>query len=328
MSKLRKITFGMILILAVVFMGVLLYLFVRPKEAGEAIAEPVTTDDLDDEIRVLSDRNEVMKEYICEQIGFGGMFTLTLYENGTFSYYEGTASSYFGYGDWLFEERQLTLFDKGTGTIRKAVLDYEKGDLIYNQQESDQYPFTYVQLEDGKRFVLKERADEEFYLGLELQLSEQQEEIRKRIMEAEKSNPLDYITLKSFVGRNVEGTLCIDASENAVDKQMPITIKIINRDNKILWESLLGIQHMAWNSFYMYSEDGVDYVIEYNPEESQGQPAYTFRMFTLNEQGEKVVSCEYFASSEEGRDAFYRNVNPYLQKASLLISTIGGDIRY
>ncbi len=51
-------------------------------------------------------------------------------------------------------------------------------------------------------------------------------------------------------------------------------------------------------------------------------------MFTLNEQGEKVVSCEYFASSEEERDAFYRNVNPYLQKASLLISTIGGDIRY
>lgn len=340
----KKPSFWIVLISAIVCIVVFICFFTSPKEAegsfasvdmeevvsepAESIEEPVPTDDFHDEIRVMSNRQEVMKEYICEQIGFGGMFTLTLYENGTFSYYEGAASSYFGNGGWLFEDEKLTLFDKGTGKFRKVVFDYEKGDLIYNQQESDQYPFTYVELEDGKRFVLEERADEEFYLDLERQLTEQTEEIRRRIMEAGKNNPEDNISLKQFVGQNVEGTLYIDARETVMDEQIPIKINIVSRAGKTLWEGILGIPHMAWNSFYLYREDGIDYLIEYNPEESQGQIAYTFRMFTVNEQGEQVMKCEYSARTEEERDTFHQNVSPYLQKATFLVSTIGGEIRY
>ncbi len=103
-----------VLISAIVCIVVIICCFISPK------------DDFNDEFRVVSNRKEVMKEYICEQIGFQGIFTLTLYEDGTFSYYEGSASSYFGDGDWVFEDEKLTLLDKGTGKMRKVVFDYEK----------------------------------------------------------------------------------------------------------------------------------------------------------------------------------------------------------
>ncbi len=142
------------------------------------------------------------------------------------------------------------------------------------------------------------------------------------------NNPEDQITLKQFEGKNVEGTLYIDAREAVVDEQMPIKISIVSSAGEMLWDDMLGIPHMSWKSFYLYREEGVDYLIEYNPKESQGQIAYTFRMFTINRQGEKVVKYEYSARAEEEIDAFYQSVNPYLQNATLLVSTIGGKISY
>ena len=45
--------------------------------------------------------------YTWEHDGFGGDFTITLYADGTFSYYEGMLSSYIGAGTWT-EEMPLT----------------------------------------------------------------------------------------------------------------------------------------------------------------------------------------------------------------------------
>lgn len=188
-----------------------------------------------DELRILSNKKEVLKEYICEQIGFGGEFTLTLYENGTFSYYEGVLSSYIGDGDWVFEDKKLTLLDKGTGKIRKSVFDYENGDLIYNQQESDQHPFTYVQLEDGKRFITKEKVDDILQHNLERQLEEQGVQLQRKMQEAtEEMRREDYLSLRSFEGVNVRGTLYIDAWEHAKDEQSSIRVRIENRDDKCM----------------------------------------------------------------------------------------------
>ena len=323
----KKPSFWIILVSAILCIVVFICFFMLPKETEENSYE-LSTDDLNNEIRIVSDKKEVLKEYICEQIGFGGIFTLTLYENGTFSYYEGAASSYFGDGDWIFENEKLTLFDRGTGKIRKAIFDYVNGDLIYNQQESDQYSFTYVELEDGKRFIPMDKADEKFHQDLDKQLEEQVEEFRKQVIEAGGNSREDNISLKQFNGLNVEGTLYVDARETVMDEQIPIRIWIENRNGKKLWESELGIPHTAWNSFYLYSQDNINYVIVYYPEESQGQIAYTFKMFTIDENGNEIIKCEYMAESEAEREAFDNNVREYLENANLLVSTIGGEISY
>ena len=49
--------------------------------------------------------------YVRRNGGFGGDFTITLFENGTYKYYEGNFSSYFGIGNWTLEEDILTLKD-------------------------------------------------------------------------------------------------------------------------------------------------------------------------------------------------------------------------
>lgn len=157
-------------------------------------------------------------------------------------------SSYFGDGDWALEDKKLTLYDKGTGTIRKAVFDERNGDLIYIQQESD----------------------------------------------------------------------CIDAWEHAQDEQNPIRVSIKYYDDKKIWESELGIKQTAWKAFYLYSEGKLNYVMEYIPKESQGQSTYTFRMFTFDEDGNQIVKLE----------AFDADVSEYLKKAEILVSTIGGEVRY
>ena len=49
--------------------------------------------------------------YICEEPGFGGMFELDLYEDGSAGYMEGASSSYFGDGFWTLSENRLMIKD-------------------------------------------------------------------------------------------------------------------------------------------------------------------------------------------------------------------------
>lgn len=347
----KKPSFWIVMVSTIACIAVFICFFTTPKEnpaqpdsekedtivGSETISETTkedtgeevqSADDYADELRIVSDRKEVLKEYICEQIGFGGIFTLLLYEDGTFSYYEGSLSSYFGDGDWLFEDGKLTLLDRGTGKIRKAVFDYKKGELTYNQQESDQYPFTYVILEDGKRFIPMEKADEKFHQDLEQQLTDQEEERRQRVLEASKDSPLNHQTLKKFWGQDMEATLYIDTWEHHLDATKPIEIYIRNRSDKVLWQSQMGIAPTEQKSFYIYSEVGTDYVIEYHPLEMDGQIAYTFKMFTFGEEGEEFVKCEYAANSEAEKEEFLQNIELYLKRARFLVSTMGGEIRF
>lgn len=270
-------------------------------------------------------KDDVINDYICEQIGFGGMFTLTVSEDGTFYYYEGLLSSYFGTGKWQFEDNKLTLLDEGTGKIRKAVFRYEDGDLLYCQQESDEYPFTYVELTDGTGFIPKDEADEAFYEELDRQQKEQAEELARRVREV-KSGTIEKVIVKEFVGENVEGFVFVDATKIVKNKQMPIKIWIENTGGRILWESELRIPENEWTSFYLYEEDSINYVIQYNPKENEEQIAYTFKMFTLNEKGEESVKCEFSANSEEERKIFNSNVESYLHNARLLVNILRDTI--
>ena len=91
------------------------------------------------------------KSYYYEGGGFSGAgdFTISLHEDGTFSYYEGLLSSHIGMGSWTVEDDTLVLREDTFSRVFRFRV--EDGGLSYIQADSSS--FTYVKLEDGARFL-------------------------------------------------------------------------------------------------------------------------------------------------------------------------------
>ena len=97
------------------------------------------------------------KTYVYESDGILGNFTITLYKDGTFSYYEGNASSYFGVGIWQQNGSVLTLADDeelGFPLVNQFIVDGD--DLVFSEQGSSN--FIYVKVKEGERFHLRGEA--------------------------------------------------------------------------------------------------------------------------------------------------------------------------
>ena len=101
------------------------------------------------------------KVYTYEKDGCGGYFTIKLFEDGTFQYYEGTLSSYIGMGTWTLDENILCLKDQETHRfsedfttmepyVRTNCFKVEKDCLVWLAESSDN--FLYVDVVDGDRF--------------------------------------------------------------------------------------------------------------------------------------------------------------------------------
>lgn len=104
-----------------------------------------------------SDMNsEVLgKTYTYEKEGIMGDFTITLFDDGTFSYYEGMASSYLGFGSWKQDGDIITMTNDGHGGLGPVNhFKFDKTDLLFVEEGSSN--FIYVKVQDGERF---------FYMG-------------------------------------------------------------------------------------------------------------------------------------------------------------------
>ena len=91
------------------------------------------------------------KTYLYEGEGFMGNFTITLYNDGTFTYYEGMASSYIGIGSWEQNGDSIILNDDGHGGY--GLVNHfrcDGNDLVFVEQDSNN--FVYVKVKDGERF--------------------------------------------------------------------------------------------------------------------------------------------------------------------------------
>lgn len=86
--------------------------------------------------------------YLYDSNGFDGDFTITLYSDGTYSYYEGLLSSYLGSGQWTLNGEMLELADEAYPLVNYFRMD--GNDLIF--MEDDSTNFTYVKLSDEARF--------------------------------------------------------------------------------------------------------------------------------------------------------------------------------
>lgn len=88
--------------------------------------------------------------YVWEKEGFGGDFTITLNEDGTYEYYVGFLSSYIGSGNWTVEGSELTMTET-TGFDWVYHFTVEDDTLVFVSEGSSE--FTYVKVEDGDRFI-------------------------------------------------------------------------------------------------------------------------------------------------------------------------------
>ena len=101
------------------------------------------------------------KIYTYEKEGCGGQFTIKLFENGTFQYYEGMLSSYIGMGTWTLEHNVLCLQDQEMHRftddfstmepyIRTNYFRVKQDRLVWLEENSDN--FLYVKVSDSERF--------------------------------------------------------------------------------------------------------------------------------------------------------------------------------
>ena len=102
-----------------------------------------------------SSSEEEAAVYVYEKEGFGGPFTIALYPDGTFQYYEGYLSSYIGFGTWEMDGNLLTLREHDYGLVNHFTITPEG--LVFQAEGSDN--FFYKEVAEGDRFL--EAASEE-----------------------------------------------------------------------------------------------------------------------------------------------------------------------
>ncbi len=97
-------------------------------------------------------QGDVVGVYVYEKSGFGGVFTITIEDDGTFYYSEGLLSSYLGKGSWTLDGDILHLWDTGLQTeTRNYYFQVDGSDLVFISENSDN--FTYLDVREGERFL-------------------------------------------------------------------------------------------------------------------------------------------------------------------------------
>lgn len=85
--------------------------------------------------------------------GMGEDFSISINEDGTFTYCEGNLSSYIGYGKWTLDNEILTISEdeRMAGVRRVNCFKVEGDNLVFQEEDSDN--FMYVKVEDGEQFI-------------------------------------------------------------------------------------------------------------------------------------------------------------------------------
>ncbi len=95
------------------------------------------------------------KPYVWEKEGIGGDFTITLKKDGTFTYYEGMLSSFFGEGTWIDNNGIIVLSEQRGGEIIEFRFKAEKDAFVFIKEGSGY--FVFCDVADGDRFIAKQK---------------------------------------------------------------------------------------------------------------------------------------------------------------------------
>ena len=113
---------------------------------------------------------ELTGTYRYEGNGVGGDFTITFEEDGTYTFYEGSLSSYLGGGRW-FSERALVYLNEKNGMELQFYFQHDGDTLSFLEAYSDAFP--YVEVPDGGKFIKVEAPeDQRIIVGKSVALDE------------------------------------------------------------------------------------------------------------------------------------------------------------
>ena len=105
----------------------------------------------------LPTKQDLAGTYIFEE-GFAGDFTITLQEDGTYTFYEGPLSSYLGSGTWDIVEDKLVLVEnEELGYKMTNKFTPTKDALAFIEKGSSN--FIYIKVKDGQKFTKSTQQD-------------------------------------------------------------------------------------------------------------------------------------------------------------------------
>lgn len=111
----------------------------------------------------------------------------------------------------------------------------------------------------------------------------------------------------------------------------------------VLWEEDYGTAHVGWKNFYLYREDGRDYLVRYIPYMNTGLGEFQLHIFSLDEHGAPVMLRTYetnfsvskpdssklgFYGDTDKMTEFLEQTDACLSESLLLVSTDEGNLAY
>lgn len=109
-------------------------------------------------------------------------------------------------------------------------------------------------------------------------------------------------------------------------------LSVLKADGSELWSAEMSTAHTGWDSLFLCTQDGKDYLLRYNPSMSHGECSYRYTLFTLENGRENVKrtgTVEFDINGTNLLDvdemnSFADEVNALLEKSILLLKTQGG----
>ena len=247
------------------------------------------------------------KTFVYEKDGFFGTFAITLNEDGTFSYYEGAASSYIGRGKWECQGDIITLTDDVSDSYPFVNRFQIAGDdLIFIEKESSN--FLYIKVKDGERF----HWDGTIYSNEASDIEE---------TPATPVEPADLIAIADLDHDQISEDITLRETEPGCCYELSVV-----ENGSVLWTKELSTAHAGWNTIMLYSEGAHDYLVEYTPYMNQGIACYTCTVFSL-EDDKQTVTKEYSVRFElptletAEMKTFAEEVGILLRNCAVLVST-------
>lgn len=263
----------------------------------------------------------------------------------------GHISPYISYGavfdvekmDYIFKAYGTDFTYKGNSV---TSLIYIFQDTVYNYWGSSLYHNT-----DDTVLIDKLNYSEDYDNLVKITLKGKTDDTTKEITRLnyfyitdpkEENDPRTKLLseLKANLSRNGKEDI-IRISGAQIDPDLTYLDVFDSTGKNRLWTETAHPAHAGWNSVYLYSKNGKDYLFVFNPYQSTGLADYSFVLFYITGKnkidivdsgaysfsyGAEKGSKNYF--DEAKFRAFADQVNTYLKDSYLLMSTEGGALKY
>ena len=227
------------------------------------------------------------------------------------------------------------VFNTDTQTFEKDIMG---ANLTWYNNDINTAVYSYwsqVFTYDGRCLASYELNESEYFFSLEY--SEDGTQIHALIV----SNAEDERT--EIISPNVCIAAYSDLNHNRISEQIVIRTVApgqvyelaVMESGEEIWKTEASPAHVGWNTIMIYSEDGQDYLVQYNPSMFQGVGSYTCTVFSL-EGNKQTVTKEWSVEFEvEPGDPvevtetaemtrFAREVGILLRNCYVLLSTEQG----